>query len=170
MKPDIAAGRHETETEMAMDTTYSMTAGSPDGTQIPIGAHLVTPRRGYTHHGIYVGNGRVVHYLGLSVAWRRGPVAEVSLEQFAAGRAVTIESEPFPAFAPADVARRAQSRIGEDAYRVLTNNCEHFCAWCAHGVSRSAQIDHFLSRPRRIAQEARALFVAALAAGSVRAA
>ena len=24
----------------------------------PIGAHVVTPRRAYTHHGIYVGDGR----------------------------------------------------------------------------------------------------------------
>ena len=27
----------------------------------PIGAHLVTPRRRYCHHGIYVGDGMVVH-------------------------------------------------------------------------------------------------------------
>jgi hypothetical protein len=30
----------------------------------PIGAHIVTPRRGYTHHGIYAGEGRVVQYGG----------------------------------------------------------------------------------------------------------
>ena len=32
----------------------------------PLGAHIVTPRRWYTHHGIYVGAGQVVHYAGLS--------------------------------------------------------------------------------------------------------
>ena len=42
------------------------------------GAHLVTPRCGYTHHGIYVGGSRVVQYGGLSWGLRRGPVEEVS--------------------------------------------------------------------------------------------
>src|SRR6266853_3959358 len=32
--------------------------------ELPIGAHVVTPRRGSTHHGIYVGRGRVVQYGG----------------------------------------------------------------------------------------------------------
>ena len=40
----------------------------------PMGAHLVTPRRRYCHHGIYVGDGKVVHYAGLSRSLRRGPV------------------------------------------------------------------------------------------------
>lgn len=28
---------------------------------LPLGAHLTTPRRGYVHHGIYAGSGRVIH-------------------------------------------------------------------------------------------------------------
>ena len=36
----------------------------------PLGSHVVTSRRGYTHHGIFVGDGRVVHYAGLSRGWR----------------------------------------------------------------------------------------------------
>jgi hypothetical protein len=32
----------------------------------PLGSHLVTPRRGYLHHGIYVGARKVVHYSGLA--------------------------------------------------------------------------------------------------------
>lgn len=31
----------------------------------PLGAHLRTSHREYTHHGMYVGHGRVVHYSGL---------------------------------------------------------------------------------------------------------
>ena len=40
----------------------------------PLGAHLTTPRRGYNHHGEYVGRGRVVHYAGLSGFWQCAPV------------------------------------------------------------------------------------------------
>jgi hypothetical protein len=56
------------------------------GAQPPFGAHIVTPRRTYTHHGIYVGQQRVVPYGGLGRALRRGPVEEVSLSEFALGR------------------------------------------------------------------------------------
>src|ERR1700746_783770 len=30
-----------------------------------LGSHIVTPRFGYLHHGIYVGGGKIVHYAGL---------------------------------------------------------------------------------------------------------
>ncbi|MSQ53294.1 MAG: hypothetical protein EXR28_15585 [Betaproteobacteria bacterium] len=36
-------------------------------------AHLVTPRLGYLHHGIYAGNGRVIDYSGFN-AIRRSPM------------------------------------------------------------------------------------------------
>ena len=119
---------------------------------IPLGSHLVTPRRGYTHHGIYVGGGEVVHYMGLSRSLRRGPVAKVSLEQFASGHAISIEPEATASYTPIQIAARAQSRLGEDCYRVLSNNCEHFCSWCAHGVARSSQVDRLLGWPTRMAR------------------
>ena len=49
----------------------------------PLGAHLTTSRRGYSHHGVYVGRGRVVHDSGLSGFWQCGPVEEASLPRFA---------------------------------------------------------------------------------------
>ena len=32
------------------------------GEEPPLGAHLVTRRVGFTHHGIYAGDGKVIHY------------------------------------------------------------------------------------------------------------
>src|SRR6266404_5036395 len=58
---------------------------SPAAAELPLGCWLVTPRRGYTHHGIYVGDGQVVHYSGLSRSWRRGPVEVASLSEFSTG-------------------------------------------------------------------------------------
>jgi hypothetical protein len=43
----------------------------------PLCAHLITSRRGYNHHGVYAGRGRVIHCSGLSGFWRCGPVEEV---------------------------------------------------------------------------------------------
>lgn len=118
--------------------------GAPD---FPPGTHLVTVRRGYLHHGIYAGDGRVVHYAGLARSLRRGPVEEVSLDQFAAGRTVLIKPAVKPRFNGAEVVRRARSRLGEDRYRITRNNCEHFCEWCLHGEARSEQVEQWLAAP-----------------------
>lgn len=134
-----------------MNTTTTLAETALHEDEIPLGAHLVTPRRGYVHHGIYVGTGHVVHYMGLSAGWRSGPVEEVTLEQFASGHAVTIRSEAAAAFAPAAIAHRAKSRLGENRYGLLSNNCEHFSTWCVHGVARSAQVDRITAWPRRVA-------------------
>jgi hypothetical protein len=116
---------------------------------LPIAAHVVTRRLGYVHHGIHVGNGRVVHYRGLSRGLRAGPVEEVSLEEFARGRPIGICAHDDAAFDRNIVISRARSRLGENAYRILTNNCEHFCEWCVHGRNRSLQVEAWLARPRR---------------------
>ena len=109
-----------------------------------IGAHLITPRRGYTHHGIYAGHGTVLHYAGLARDFRSGPVEEVSLERFANGRSVHIECRSTPALDEQDIVSRARSRLGENLYRLLTNNCEHFSEWSRFGTSRSPQVDRLL--------------------------
>jgi hypothetical protein len=107
----------------------------------PIGAHIVTPRRGYTHHGIYVGKGRVVQYGGFSRGLCRGPVEEVSLSQFARGREIRVRFEESRPFDPEEVICRARLRLGENRYHPLKNNCEHFCEWCVRGTPRSYQVD-----------------------------
>jgi len=123
----------------------------------PLGAHIVTPRRWYTHHGIYVGAGQVVHYEGLCSALRRGRVAKVPLAEFAQGRPVRMHDEAYAAYCGIEVAARAFSRVGEDAYDVLRNNCEHFCSWCLVGAARSPQVERLLSNSRALALAAQVL-------------
>jgi len=114
----------------------------------PLGSHLVTPRRGYLHHGIYVGARKVVHYSGLVHGLRRGPVEEVPFAHFTRGQHVWVRSDAPSDFDVREVIRRARSRVGEDRYRLLTNNCEHFCEWCLRGTARSFQVEAWLARPR----------------------
>jgi hypothetical protein len=118
---------------------------------LPVGAHLVTPRRAYTHHGIYVGGGRVVHYSGSSRSLHIGPVEEVSIELFSRGRPVKVRPHRGSAFSAAEIAFRARSRLGENRYDVFKNNCEHFCEWCIRGANTSYQIDRWLELPRQFA-------------------
>jgi hypothetical protein len=106
-----------------------------------LGAHLVSPRIGFVHHGIYLGNGKVIHCGAVSGLLPRGPVEEVSLREFRRGRPVAVRGGVPVKYAPRDVVERARSRLGEDHYRILSNNCEHFCEWCLRGEERSYQVD-----------------------------
>jgi Lecithin retinol acyltransferase len=115
----------------------------------PVGAHIVTPRCVFIHHGIYVGRGRVVQYRGLSRGLRLGPVEEVSLSQFARGRTIWVRLGGSSGLDPYEVVRRARLRLGEDRYHLLTNNCEHFCEWCLRGEPRSYQVDELIAHCRR---------------------
>ena len=112
----------------------------------PLGAHLITPRFAYTHHGVYVGAGTVVHYGAFAFHWHRGPVEEVSLSGFAHGHAVWVRPAGPDALRCEDIVRRARSRLGENRYRLLSNNCEHFSEWCVNGEHRSPQVDRLLAQ------------------------
>jgi hypothetical protein len=123
---------------------------------LPLGAHLVSQRRGYLHHGVYAGNGRVIHYGGFSRLFSSRPVEEVSLDEFTLGRGLQVKPWVAPTFTGADVVERARSRIGENRYRLFSNNCEHFTEWCIGGKSRSRQVEALKARfTKRLARFAK---------------
>jgi cell wall-associated NlpC family hydrolase len=111
------------------------------------GTQLFVCRAGYRHHGIYVGNGRIIQYAG-RISYARGLVEEVSVTEFASGRAIRMGRLPIGPFDGEEIVRRARSRLGERRYELLRNNCEHFCNWCQLGESRSSQVERltWLSR------------------------
>jgi lecithin:retinol acyltransferase len=104
-----------------------------------LGSHVVTSRRFYLHHGIYAGGGCFIHYAGFTSGLHRGPVEEVSIERFSGGRAVWIRSDGPPRVDGLEVVQRARSRLGENSYKLLSNNCIHFCKWCLNGEKRSPE-------------------------------
>ena len=112
---------------------------------IPVGSHLVTPRLGYSHHGIYVGRSKVVHYSGLADGLSTGPVEIVSLDAFQAGRSLAIRLHHSPKFSAKEVVFRAHLRVGETRYSLALNNCEHFCEWCINDFHHSHQIDRAIA-------------------------
>lgn len=109
-------------------------------TEPEVGSHLISRRTGYTHHGIYVGEGRVIHYSGLADGLTSGPIEETDLQTFSNGKGITVKTYKN-AFPPDEIVRRARSRLGENSYNVFNNNCEHFCLWCVVGDHTSAQVD-----------------------------
>lgn len=109
----------------------------------PLGAHLATPRIGYTHHGIYVGNKKVIHYSGFAKGLEGGPVDEIELNEFSQKKPFRVERHPNAIFSPIQVVERARSRIKENNYNLVFNNCEHFTHWCINNIQSSDQVNTF---------------------------
>lgn len=109
-----------------------------------LGDHLVTSRIAYTHHGIYIGNNQVIHYSGLADDQSSGEICQVSLEKFCNGNKVRVKQHPSRKYSPIETVERASSRILEDWYNVLLNNCEHFANWCIEGKHESEQVNDLI--------------------------
>ncbi len=105
--------------------------------------HLQVPRQHglFNHHGIDLGDGTVAHYL------EGREILRNSVDDFRQGQPLSVID--YADASPAGVTlRRAMSRIGEQNYNLLFNNCEHFATWCKTGRHRSGQIDSVLERAR----------------------
>ena len=118
-----------------------------------VGDHLRVRRNGlYSHHGIYVGDDRVIEFGG---DWRNKPAArirEVSLEEFAQGLPAEIVKHDrpprlaqwMPTTLPAteciERARFLASTATPGRYNLIGHNCEHAATWCATGFPESHQI------------------------------
>jgi Lecithin retinol acyltransferase len=107
-----------------------------------------------------------VHYGGFVYHWRRGPVEEISLTRFAQGHPIWVRPSGPNSQHCEEIVRRARSRLGENHYRLFSNNCEHFSEWCVNGEHRSPQVDRLLARlqcvSRALSQLMRYLEVAPL--------
>lgn len=94
----------------------------------------------YEHHGIDCGDGTVIHYRKPSET-----IEQTSMEVFARGSRVYRRDYPNQfCYLPEIVVERAASRLGEQKYNLLFNNCEHFATWSKTGQSDSPQIRDFV--------------------------
>lgn len=111
--------------------------------KIQQGSHLKVSRGLYSHHGIYVGNDNVVHYSGLANGLNKGKIKLVSLKEFM-GQATELKYVKYDTtiqtYDKDDICERALSRLNENKYNILFNNCEHFACWCVTGKQESKQV------------------------------
>ncbi len=108
-----------------------------------LGDHLAVQRLGYTHHGIYIGHQQVIHYQGpFSGDGEENRITLSSLWEFHCGQPLRIIAHQNRAFSRQTCVDRAHSRLGENNYHLLFNNCEHFVEWCIEDRHDSSQVNH----------------------------
>ncbi len=106
------------------------------------GQHLVIEKAAgsYTHHGLGIGNGRVIHYSGLANDLTTpGVIEEIELEEFSQGKNIEVRAHLRREFTLDESILRACLRLGEAQYHILHNNCEHLVSWCIDGLHKSKQ-------------------------------
>lgn len=123
--------------------------------QPSLGSHLVTKRTGYEHHGIYVGDEKVIQYSGFSgdafnihdIAptddTKRSPIEVVILEEFEQWCGYRVKIHNDSQFSAQEIIDRAYSRKNEKQYNLLLNNCESFVNWCIYDVNESDQLHKY---------------------------
>ena len=100
---------------------------------IALASHLISPRTGYNHHGLYVGNNTVIHLT------RTGIIEAVPMHDFTDGNGYKIQKY-HSKFSHREIIERAKSRLGNNNYSLIFNNCEHYISWCLHDANRSNQV------------------------------
>ncbi|MDO5543768.1 MAG: lecithin retinol acyltransferase family protein [Acinetobacter sp.] len=115
-------------------------------TRFPLGTHLIVKHFGYSHHGIYAGRGRVIHYSGFAHLFKKHPIEMTSIEKFSHGKNIIVQSYHAPKYKGRKVVRRMRSRMHENNYHLIMNNCEHLCTWAITGVESSPQVFKMMDR------------------------
>jgi len=118
-----------------------------DRSELNPGDHILVRRFGlaYSHHGVYLGEERVVHYAecrGLSKKLH-SRIVETHLDDFLRGGELRRRDHPNPSPRHRTL-RRAKRLLSRRRYSLLWNNCEHFASYCSTGRRKSPQVQRFL--------------------------
>ena len=105
------------------------------------GDHIYVKRRGYTHHGVEVDDGEVIHFTGTPGSRRAAMIRRTTMAEFTGPRGKLRYRRYGHQLTPDLAVERAESKLGRSGYRLFSNNCEHFATWCVHDRTRSAQVN-----------------------------
>ena len=109
------------------------------------GDHIYVRRRGllYSHHGIYAGQGTVIHFKGEDKEKRDPAVILTRIENFLSGG--KLRKRHYKNGVSKDEALSvAKDHLSKKGYSLAFNNCEHFATYCATGKKKSLQVQRVL--------------------------
>ena len=120
-----------------------------DVRELKAGDHVRVKFHSFYHHGIYEGNGMMIHFAGPDMGHLVDPacvtVRRDTLKDFANGQHIEVRQytllEKLTKHSPSKALRLARARLGEKGYDIIYNNCEHFVNACVFGKAYSTQID-----------------------------
>ncbi|XP_050194601.1 lecithin retinol acyltransferase [Myiozetetes cayanensis] len=163
--------------------------GDYDTSSFKRGDLLEVPRTLFIHFGIYLGENRVAHLMPdilpsftddvqqiqqvvtnkrliLGVIARTARVRVDTVEDFAYGGSILVNHMDRlfedQVLGNEESARRAEKLMGDTAYSLLWNNCEHFVTYCRYGAPVSFQTDKFCETVKMIIRDQRSVLASVL--------
>jgi Lecithin retinol acyltransferase len=130
-------------------------SGTSEVLQLCRGDHLRVWRGYFWHHGIYVGDDRVVQFRGGICDKPRARIEEVALADFRKGCTVDVVPKEQQwlglwdvpsALPPEEIVARARwlaARRFEGTYNLVGRNCETIALWCVCNFGESLQRQRF---------------------------
>lgn len=107
------------------------------------GNHIKVRRYGllYAHHGIDLGDGRIVQFGEPGKDATHSAIHITSMEEFLkGGRPIVVNYASDEALDPEESVRLALAGVGKKGYNLAFNNCEHFATFCKTGRKDSRQV------------------------------
>ena len=113
------------------------------------GDHIRVKYQNFYHHGLYEGDGMVIHFAGPTMQTLMDPqqvtVRRDTLDAFSMDRHIEVRSyslkEKLQKRSVQKILTAARESLGQGEYDILYNNCEHFANRCVFGKGFSTQID-----------------------------
>ena len=110
----------------------------------------------YTHHGIYVSDEEVIHFIGKDddsiLDWSKPEVIQTDLAYFLKGGILEVKEYTDEEFAdlysPEQIVIYARACLGDKGYNLIFNNCEHFANVCTLGRFRSHQVEKVFTKQK----------------------
>lgn len=93
----------------------------------------------YSHHGIYAGDGNVIHYSGEEKEKRDPMIIETDIVEFLKGGRLR-RRDYKKRLLPSETLDLAKRHLSKKRYSLPFNNCEHFTTYCVTGKKKSKQV------------------------------
>lgn len=105
------------------------------------GDHIYVKRKRllYSHHGIYAGEGTVIHYKGAEKEKKDPVIRKTDMDEFLSGGKLK-RRDYKKRLTHSETLRIAKERLSNNGYSLVFNNCEHFATYCATGKKKSTQV------------------------------
>jgi hypothetical protein len=105
------------------------------------GDHIYVRRKEllYSHHGIYAGEGTVIHFKG-TVKEKKDPIVIITDIGNFLNNGKLRRRNYKNRLPPAETLRVAKDHLSKKGYSLTFNNCEHFATYCVTGKKRSRQV------------------------------
>ncbi|CAL1532399.1 unnamed protein product [Lymnaea stagnalis] len=133
---------------------------------------LVKFDRGVYHHwAVYVGNGKLIHFINEESNYIPQAMQTSSMVLFPNDDKARIVEQDFWAvvgdskadfgnmesegWIPLDrhtIVERARSCLGPAKYNLYSQNCEHFAKWCRYNRAKSDQVDDLVKTSKTLFQ------------------